>query len=85
MVTPWPRDTDGIVRIKYCFASADAKADLADEFSFALNTWFARMGTPGSAHGHALAKPEEFAKDGNPLLCRNADKSWSKMTLPFRA
>jgi hypothetical protein len=76
---PWPRGSDGIVRIKYCFHDEKSKTTLASHIEKALQKWFTRLGEPSKQHGHVLAKPEEHVKDGKPIPCRKGTE-WSKLS-----
>jgi len=74
---PWPRGTDGIVRITYCFKNQESKDELAGHIEKALHKWSRALGKPSKQTGHALAKPVEFVKDGKPMLCRKGNE-WGK-------
>ncbi|KAF1951299.1 hypothetical protein CC80DRAFT_575439 [Byssothecium circinans] len=67
---PWPRGTDGVTRIRYCYRNVAQYFFLRPHVEAGWGLWFNALGEPGNSNHHSLSF-EEFKWQGTSLeWCR---------------
>jgi hypothetical protein len=72
---PWPRDSQNLITIPYCYARDYDKADVQAIFESSISKWETALGGKASKDaGHGIVFKEVKDSNGNSIYCKKRDE-----------